>query len=321
MRYHRGVPLPKGGLTLGILALGNLYITMGLGSPTAIRIGCALVAVPLLFTIIGKCLLHPVLVLGTDMSSPIVAPVSATVFMSLMQIASYIAPYDGPAHTLSIALWYFAVSCNIVLMVHITSRFVVHGFAFRQVFPTWFVGYVGIVVASATSAPVHQRPLGLMIFWIGFMLYMVMLAIVGIRVMRIPMEPVTRPTLAIFAAPMSLSVAGYTASAPDPNLGFVLVLIVLAQALFLGVLMIMPMLLRSPFSPAYAAFTFPFVITATALHKVLDLCKGRGWDVPSWCYGLQYAETVFATLMVAMVLVRYMHGSHIRWSALGLSEG
>ena len=64
---------------------------MGLGSPTVVRICCAVIALPLLLTIIVKCLMHPVLVLGTDMASPIVAPVSATVFMSLMQVATYIA--------------------------------------------------------------------------------------------------------------------------------------------------------------------------------------------------------------------------------------
>jgi exfoliative toxin A/B len=311
------VPLPKGGLTLGILALGNLLIAMNVGSPDVVRAVFAGVALLLFVTIIGKCLVHPRIVLSEDMSNPVVAPVSATVFMSLMQFSTYMAPYGDGAHMLAVSLWYFAVSCNLILMVHVTSRFIVKGFALSQVFPTWFVGFVGIVVASATSSAVGQQPLGLLIFWIGFALYMVTFVLVSIRSATIEIPDAAKPSLAIYTAPMSLSIAGYTTAEAHPNVYFVLVMLICAQLLFAAVLAAMPSLLRVAFSPSYAAFTFPFVITATALLKSLNLFAAAGWRVPAWLYVLQGAEAALSCAIVLYVLILFIAHARRQWRQAG----
>lgn len=316
-QYYLTVPLPKGGLTLGILALGNLLISMRVGSPGLIRVGFGTVALLPFVSIIGKCLAHPAMVLGEDMSNPVVAPVCATAFMSLMQFATYIAPINATMRMLAVLLWYFAVSCNIILMVHVTSRFVIRHFDISQVFPTWFVGYVGIVVASATSAAVDQRQLGSLIVWVGFALYVPTFIAVSARFATLAIPEASRPTLAIYTAPMSLSIAGYTTAVAHPNPFFVLGMLICAQLLFVFVLVQMPALLRVPFAPSYAAFTFPFVITATALYKALTLFAGVGWTVPSWSYGLQIVETVMAAALVLYVFVRFAIHARDQWRRTG----
>ena len=57
-------------------------------------------------------------------------------------------------------------------------------------------------------------------------------------------------------------------------------MLVLAQALFAVVLSRLPVLLRLRFYPSYAAMTFPFVITATALGKALAFFQANGAQVP-----------------------------------------
>ncbi|MFT8704132.1 TDT family transporter [Bifidobacterium aquikefiricola] len=311
--YHRSIPLPQGGLTLAVLALGNLLAVMIPGQSIAIHIIFGILPLPLFMAILVKFLVHPAVILTKDMSNPVVAPVSATILMSLMQYASYIAPIGGIFKTLAVALWYFAVSCNIVLMVHVASRFVIKNRSLAKVFPTWFVGFVGIVVASATSQPVGQQAFGLIIFWCGFVLYAFTFVAVTARMLTIPLAPATRPTIAIYAAPMSLSIAGYTAAEAHPNALFVLIMVIAAQLLFAFVLTQMPGLLRLPFAPSYAAMTFPFVITATALLKALVLFQSAGWKVPAWLFTAQKLETLLAAVIVCYVFVLFLKFGIKQW--------
>ncbi|MFT8857839.1 TDT family transporter, partial [Bifidobacterium aquikefiri] len=311
--YHRGIPLPKGGMTLAVLALGNLLAGMFPSQAIALHIIFGILPLPLFMTIITKFFLHPGVVLAEDMSNPVVAPVSATILMSLMQYASYIAPAGGILKTLAVALWYFAVSCNIVLMAHIASRFIVKHFDLANVFPTWFVGFVGIVVASATSQPVEQQAFGLIIFWCGFVFYAVTFVVVTLRMAKIPVAQAARPTIAIYAAPMSLSIAGYTTAETHPNPVFVLIMVICAQLLFAFVLTQMPALLHLPFAPSYAAMTFPFVITATALLKSLSLFRGVGWLVPTWLFTVQKVETVVAAIVVFYVFALFIKFGIEQW--------
>ena len=94
--FHKTVALPRAGLTLGLLALGNLLISM---TPDAadvpIRWVFGIVALLLFVHIVTKFLVQPYEVLTKDMTSPVVAPVSATIFMTVMQFANYLAPAGG----------------------------------------------------------------------------------------------------------------------------------------------------------------------------------------------------------------------------------
>ena len=100
---------------------------------------------------------------------------------------------------------------------------------------------------------------------------------------------------------------GYLATAPEPNLLFVGVMLVLAQALFAVVLFRLPVLLRLRFYPSYAAMTFPFVITATALGKALAFFAASGIVVPELLSVLFVAETAVSVVMVGYVFGHYLH--------------
>ncbi|MFR3090533.1 MAG: hypothetical protein ACLTMP_01290 [Eggerthella lenta] len=106
---------------------------------------------------------------------------------------------------------------------------------------------------------------------------------------------------------MSLSLVGYLATAPQPNLVFVLAMLVLAQALFAVVLSRLPVLLRLRFYPSYAAMTFPFVITATALGKALAFFQANGFAVPEVLNVLFAAEAAVSVVMVGYVFIHYLH--------------
>ena len=110
----------------------------------------------------------------------------------------------------------------------------------------------------------------------------------------------------IYTAPMSLSIVGYLAVADAPNALFVGVMMVLAQVLFLVVLSRLPRLLRLKFYPSYAAMTFPFVITATALGQGTAFFRANGVALPFAFDVVFYVEVALATVMVAYVLAHYL---------------
>lgn len=292
------VPIPTAGVALGLAALGNL-----LQPYTEIaHILCGLLALLLIALLGAKIVLFPGLI-RDDMHNSIMASVSATLFMTIMQLAAYLAP---AAYELAEGLWAAAIVAHLALMAWFTMRFIAR-FKLHEVFPTYFICYVGIVVASATAPTFGMEAVGHVLFWFGFACYLVLLGLVTYRYAKHEAPESARPLFCIYTAPMSLSIVGYLATAAQPSVLFVSVLLVLAQALFAMVLWRLPVLLRLRFYPSYAAMTFPFVITATALGKATEFFRASGVMVPGVLDVLFIAETVLAAVMVTYVLAHYLH--------------
>lgn len=295
-------PIPVAGLALGLAALGNLLQT-SIPQPFGndVRAVCGIVAALLVAMLVVRVVRYSGAVLE-DFRNPIFASVSGTFFMALMQLAGYLEPF---AHVPAFALWIVAVAAHAVLICWFTAVFIA-SFKLSDVYPTYFICYVGIIVGAVTAPAFGMEHIGRGLFVFGFICYMALLALVTVRYVRLGVAEPARPLFCIYAAPMSLSLAGYLTVFPTPNVTFALVLAVLAQLLFAMVLVRLPSLLRLCFYPSYAAMTFPFVITATALGKVIALLRADGVAVPAAVDWLLAVETAFAAVMVLYVLVRYL---------------
>ncbi len=291
-------PIPAAGVALGVVSLGGLHAAaFPLVQPL-----CAAVATALALLVVAKVALFPSC-FRADMGNPVVAGTFATLFMCAMQLASFAQPALGAA---AFALWALAVACHATLIAWFTWRFV-RGFRLRNVFTSWFVAYVGIIVGALTSPAFGMEALGRALFGFGFACYAVLLVVVTLRHARHPLPEPAAPTFCIYTAPLSLSLAGYLSVTAQPHPVFVAVLAAMAQGMLVVVAVRLPRLLRLPFYPSYAAMTFPFVITATALAKALACLASAGWALPAWLDALSAAEAAFATAIVCYVLARYLH--------------
>ena len=152
----RKVPIPAAGVALGLAALGNLLQPHA----EALHVACGVCALFLVVLLLAKIILFP-LDIRKDMRNSILASVSATLFMSLMQIATYLAPF---AYLPAFVLWGDAVAAHAILIVWFTTRFITK-FKLNEVFPTYFICYVGIVVASATAPTFGMEAFGHAVFW------------------------------------------------------------------------------------------------------------------------------------------------------------
>lgn len=292
------VPIPTAGVALGMAALGNLlapYVPVAHGL-------CGVLSLGLVSLLVAKIVLFPAMI-REDFKNSILASVFGTFFMTFMQLAGYLAPY---AFEPALALWVAAVTGHFALMAWFTMRFI-RRFKLAEVFPTYFICYVGIIVASVTSPSFGMEALGVAVFWFGFACYLVLLAVVTVRYLKHEVPEPARPLFCIYAAPMSLSLVGYLSVTEEPNVLFVGGLLVLAQMLLAVVLFRLPKFLALKFYPSFAAMTFPFVISAMGLGKACDVLAASGISIAAspLAQALVVAELLFATGMVLFVLGHY----------------
>ena len=293
------VPIPTAGVALGLAALGNL-----LQPYTEIAHGlCGGLSLFLVSMLVAKVILFPSMI-RSDLQNSILASVSATFFMTLMQLAGYLAPV---AIVPAFGLWCAAIVGHFTLMAWFTAHYI-RRFKLSEVFPTYFICYVGIIVAAVTSPAFGMEAFGRGIFWFGLACFAVLLATVVARYLKHEIPEPARPLFCIFAAPLGLSLVGYLAVAPNPDPLFVGVLMGLGQVMLVGVATQLPKFIALKFYPSYAAMTFPFVISAMAFGKGVQALYAAGATIPALpvVEALIALETVFAAVMVTYVFVHYM---------------
>ncbi|EKA7382038.1 C4-dicarboxylate ABC transporter [Vibrio parahaemolyticus] len=300
-----GAPTPMAGLALGIASLGwsweNFAELHGYGQ--WISAGIASVLLVILAT---KFLLHNHL-LRKDLAHPVVGSVVPTFAMGTMVVSNSLGHFYPLAGDV---LWLIAVVLHIVFLV----SFVYHrakDFELHHMVPSWFVPPVGIIVADVSFsgnpmlAPVAQ---GALMF--GMVAYAIMLPMMIYRFMFTHEIPdAAKPTMAIMAAPASLSLAGYLTVTATPSPVIIAMLFGIAVLMTAIIYLAFFKLLRLPFSPGYAAFTFPMVIGATALFKMANWMELQGLAAHyvQQVRGLAGLELIVATFVVSYVALQYIN--------------
>ncbi|MGN0838029.1 MAG: TDT family transporter [Pyramidobacter sp.] len=296
-RILKRVPLPVCGTALGLAALGNLLQS----SSEALRLLCVAASGVLVLMFLFRCIVYPS-ALAEDMKNPVTASVSGTFSMTLMLLAASLKPAAGAG---ALYLWYGAVGLHVLLIVYFTFRFILK-LKMQSVFASYYIVYVGIAVASVSAPAFGTQNIGAAAFWFGFATFLPLLVLVTVRHVKYPEIPApARPLICIYAAPASLCAAAYVQSVSPKSLAFLMGIYILSAALFLFALVQLLKYIRQPFYPSWAAFTFPFVITATA-SKMTMACAAKLGSPQPWLQPVVTAETVLAAVLVLYTLCRFM---------------
>lgn len=290
------VPMPLAGLMLALAAAGNLVQSYG----ELYRNILGTISAFLLILLLAKIITYPSGV-KEELKNPVVASVFPTLTMGMMLLSTYAKPF---APKLAFGIWLISVAMHIGLMIKFTINYIVK-FDIKKVFPSWFIVYVGIVVGSVTAPAFEMQTLGRIFFWAGIISYFILLPIVikKVRLRTIP-EPALA-TIAIFAAPVSLCLAGYMNSFESKNMFIVWGLVILSQLSYGFVLFQLPKLLGSKFYPSFSAFTFPLVISAISIKLANGFLVNSGQTLAILRYIVKFEELV-AILMVLYVLIKYV---------------
>ncbi|MGQ7244372.1 TDT family transporter [Salinicola sp. V024] len=298
-------PTPMAGLALGISSLGWSWESFAPLGGVAQLSGAAIAAIMLL--VLGaKFVFHPRL-LWADLAHPVVGSVVPTFAMALMVVSKAVGDWLMPEA--GVALWLAAVALHLGFL----AAFVVHrakAFELHHMVPAWFVPPVGIIVADVAFPGVAAlHPLAIGLLYLGMGLYAILLPVMIYRLIFAPEIPdPAKPTIAIMAAPASLSLAGYLTVVTEPSPLLIALLGGIAVLMTLIIYLAFFKLLRLPYSPGYAAFTFPMVIGATALSKTAGWMQAHGFDAHDIAivHGLAILEVIVATAIVGYVALRYL---------------
>ncbi|MCL1076162.1 TDT family transporter [Shewanella dokdonensis] len=293
-------PTPMAGLALGIASLGWCWENSGWFSGQAQAFG-AVIAAAMLLLLLGKFVLHPQS-LWQDLAHPVVGSVVPTFAMAAMVVSKAIPGQVGTG------LWLLAVLLHLLfLLVFCFHR--LRQFELSHMVPSWFVPPVGIIVADVACPGPAMLPLAHGLLWFGIICYGLMLPLMLYRlIFMAEVADAAKPTIAILAAPASLSLAGYLTVIEQPSPLLVSLLLGIAVLMTGIIYLAFFKLLRLPFSPGFAAFTFPMVIGATALFKTEAWF--REWQLPPQTvmqlHTLAQLELVVATVIVSYVALRYV---------------
>lgn len=299
-------PTPIGGLALGIGSLG-IILDARLGANGSVQSFTALIAALLLCTLAVKFLLHPKGLLQ-DLKHPVVGSVAPTFAMGTMIVSNSFVQHHhaGFGH----ALWLFAVGVHLLFLTAFL-RHRLKAWRLHQMVPSWFIPPVGIAVAAVSYAGPHSGflfAIAQFCMFFALLLYAVLLPLMFYRLIFEDTIPeAAQPTIAILAAPASLSLAAYLNIAVEPTILVVMTLYGIAILMTFTVYLAFFRLMVLPFSPGYAGFTFPMAIGATAQFKTADQLEAWGArpDVVSHITIVGTIELALATVIISYVAFRY----------------
>ena len=267
MNLIKTLPIPITGLILALLSLGNLLNDI---NPN----------LKLLFGGLGCIFL----------------------ILIILKIIFY---FDNLTHfmpSIAYALWIIGIALHILLMIYFTYHFIIHDFNISDVYPSYWIVFVGITMAAITSHSHGLEGIGYIFFIMGFIAMVLTLPLVVYRYVKYSNIPdMNKPLICIFTAVLSILIVGYLNSTQNPSNEFVIILYVFACMLYIFALYKFIDYRNLDFYPSFAAFTFPFVISALATKGVMGCVGGN-----SILGNALIIETVIATLIVCYILIRYL---------------
>ncbi|WP_405321937.1 TDT family transporter [Methanobrevibacter thaueri] len=294
MNIVKKLPLPASGLILALFSLGNLvqdihpylrYLFGGIGGI-------------FLILILLKVILYPKSI-REDFENPIILSSCGTFSMALMILSTYLKAFMP---ILSYSVWIIGVVLHILLMIYFTYRFVIREFNINTVYPSWWIVYVGITMAAITANVHGIHEADFIFFIIGFISMLVTTPVIFYRYIRYPNKTaMNKPLICIFTALFSILIVGYLNSAESISNEFLMTLYILACIFYIFSLYKFIDYRNIDFYPSFAAFTFPFVISALATKGVV-----RNFASNIILENILTVETLIALVLVTYVVMRYI---------------
>ena len=290
------ISVPISGLMLGLAEVGNLVSSQEI----TLKIIFGVISALILALILIKIASNPKH-LKADLDNPAVAGVASTFPMGIIVLSTYVNSFFPSA---AYAMWIVGILMQFVIIILFTRKFI-FDFDINKVFPCYFVVYVGVAVGSIVAPIFNAADIGRVLFYFGFVSYLILLPLMLYRVFVVKSFPEPAvPTLTIFAAPSSICLAGYLSSFNVINMNIFWGLVISAIVMFFAVLLYMPKMLKLKFYPSYSAFGFPLVISAIAMQYANSFLANINLQIPLLQY-IGYFEELLAVVFVVYVLVHY----------------
>lgn len=260
--FFKKIPLALSSLVLALFSLSNQISQL-----TLIAQGIWLVAIFGFFLVLGR------LIIGyrqtqEDLHNPVIASAFPSFFMAAFLFASRL-PLDQLG--LSVA-WIGLLGLYIAYIIFFSLRFL-RPLALDQVYPSWFVVYVGPAISLVTVPDSIPNSIKGLILGLTGLATLVLFPLILWRMKQIAIPQPVLPILAILAAPLALLITSSIKSGQRPETMLLVGLLVFSQIFFFFALGLFAKLVKKGFIPLFAAFSFPLVNSANAFKAATTSLK------------------------------------------------
>ncbi len=292
--FLKKLPIPAGCVALGLIGLGTLLSGQSImflwlfGGLSILLQGAVLLKLCMPGVWKSVC------------ENPTALSTLAGTSMAMMLTAAQLKKLSGlPAAAI---LWLGGILLHLLIVLLFSRLLLLSRPGPKGVRGSWLLVYVGIA-ASAISGPAFSASRAGLILLIPAALGALVLLPLIFHADRSPgnVPESQKPLFCITAAPVSIWLAGYLSACPQPSVLLTAILMIAGQLLYFPALVRCLRCVKRTFTPAFAAFTFPFVISASALKQSITLL---GLSTPFRL--LQYAETIIALLLCLYTLALYL---------------
>lgn len=299
-QFHN-VPTSQASLALGMIGLGHAWALYVPEFGKNVQPILASFGAFLLFPVLIKYLLNRH-IFSADIKHPLTGSLMAPMSMALLILCDYLAVI---LPLIAYPLWFAALTLHVCLAVLFFS-YQLRNFRMSNIVPSWFLYPVGLISSSLAGTQFGHTVYSETIASVCITIYFFMLPLVLYRLVFEGMLPRrARPTLAIMAAPINLTLSAYLVnfSEPDPILTGALAGIAITMTMLIYLCYIR--LLRLKFQPSIAAITFPSVISSIAMHRLTSFFEAEHpqWH---WLHNFGFLELTVASMAVAWVTVGFV---------------
>ena len=260
--FFKKIPLALSSLVLALFSLSNQinhYALIAQGIWFLASIGFIL--------ILGR------LILGfeqvrEDLHNPVIASAFASYFMAAFLFASRL-----PLAQIGLSVtWVGILGLYIAYIIFFSLRFM-RPLSLNQVFPSWFVIYVGPAISLVTVPASVPTSIKGLILGVTALATLALFPLVLWRMRQIVIPHLYRPILAILAAPLALLITSSIKSNQRPATIILVGLFVFSQIFFFFALRLFARLVNKGFIPLFAAFSFPLVNSVNAFKAATTSLK------------------------------------------------
>ena len=252
--FFNKIPLALSSLVLALFSLSNQ-----ISQNTLFSQGIWLIAVFGFFLVLGR------LIIGyrqiqEDLHNPVIASAFPSFFMAAFLFAGRLPLAQTD---LSIAWIVVLIGLYIAYIIFFSLRFL-HPLSLNQVFPSWFVIYVGPAISLVTVPASVPTSIKGLILGVTALATLALFPLVLWRMRQIAIPHLYRSILAILAAPLALLITSSIKSGQRPDTILLVGLLIFSQLFFFFALGLFTRLVNKGFVPLFAAFSFPLVNSINA---------------------------------------------------------
>lgn len=223
---------------------------------------------------IGFMLILGRLILGfekvrEDLHNPVIASAFPSFFMAAFLFAGRLPLAQTD---LNIAWIVVLIGLYIAYIIFFSLRFL-RPLVLEQVYPSWFVVYVGPAISLVTIPDSIPNSTKALILGLTGLATLALFPLIFWRIRRLAIPQPVLPILAILAAPLALLITSSIKSGQRPDTILLVGLLIFSQLFFFFALGLFTRLVNKGFVPLFAAFSFPLVNSINAFKAVTTSLK------------------------------------------------